>query len=162
MTYAIRTDDWWASFDEIARRFAELDRERPTAPLPCACGNPGCEQGATVIRSAHGTVGRYLRHKCRCEPCTVAHQKYRVSLRLPEVTVCGCKNPSCTRRTRRAVTHGLSCYFRHKCRCGVCMEGMRAYQRERRARVRSVAATVSPATATALEVGVLGSENTTA
>lgn len=110
--------------------------ETPTIQS-CACGNPVCVQQSKVMRVTHGHYSMYTNHKCRCAECREAYRVYRQRYRKPKVTACGCGNANCQRRTRREVTHGLSCYFRHKCRCGVCMTAMRNYQRERRARLRA-------------------------
>jgi hypothetical protein len=111
------------------------------AQTGCACGNPTCTMTAKTVRTPHGKYTRYTNHNCRCEPCVAAYREFRTKYRVVKPEVCGCGNTRCTRRTRREVKHGLSCYFRHKCRCDVCNSAMRAYQRDRRARLRAESAT---------------------
>ena len=108
-----------------------------TTTRPCACGNTACTQGSRTLRVSHGHYSMYTNHQCRCDLCKAAYRAFRQRYRQPAVERCGCGNPTCTRKTRREVQHGLSCYFRHKCRCATCMEGMREYQRNRRAAVRA-------------------------
>lgn len=107
---------------------------------PCACGNTTCTQGSKTLRVTHGHYSMYTNHNCRCLPCKAAYREFRQRYRQPAVQVCGCGNVACERKTRRQVQHGLSAYFRHKCRCEVCMTGMREYQRNRRAAMRAAKA----------------------
>jgi len=116
-----------------------MNTETTVVPI-CACGNPVCVQGSQTLRVSHGHYSMYTNHQCRCDLCRTAYRLYRQKYRVVPVEQCGCGNATCTRKTRREVQHGLSCYFRHKCRCGVCMEGMREYQRNRRAAVRAAKA----------------------
>jgi hypothetical protein len=111
---------------------------------PCACGNPTCTQGSVSLRVGHGHYSFYTNHNCRCDLCKDAYRVYRQKYRRPAVQICGCGNPLCGRRTRRQVAHGLSCYFRHKCRCETCRAGMREYQRNRREWLRAVKASEMP------------------
>ena len=107
---------------------------------PCVCGNATCTQQSIVLKVKHGDYSMYTNHKCRCPECREAFRLFRQRYRRPVVAVCGCGNATCTRKTRRRVVHGLSCYFRHKCRCDICMTAMRDYQRDRRARLRAAEA----------------------
>lgn len=115
-----------------------------TQVQPCACGNPTCTQGSTNLRVGHGHYSFYTNHNCRCDLCKAAYRVYRQKYRQPAVQQCGCGNPSCGRKTRREVVHGLSCYFRHKCRCETCRQGMREYQQQRREWLRAVEASKLP------------------
>ena len=115
-----------------------------TETRPCACGITTCTQGSATLRVGHGHYSMYTNHRCRCLLCKDAYRLYRQKYRKPVVQQCGCGNPTCTRKTRRAVVHGLSCYFRHKCRCEVCRAGMREYQQNRRTWLRAVNASNLP------------------
>jgi len=131
--------------------------------MACACNNSNCTQNRKSVRCGHGSYSMYVNHRCRCDLCRAANAKvgrdrYEAH-RLPKPDVCGCGNADCQRRTRRTVVHGLSCYFAHKCRCAICVRGMREYQQNRRAKLRqakSVTATITPATIEAPEMGVFG------
>jgi len=152
----------FTSYDELLEAMADsLDEDTldevftSPEPLPepeqvstCACGNPACRLMSKVVRTPHGTASRYTNHRCRCEPCAEAYRVFRKRYLVQRPAVCGCGNTSCTRHTRREVKHGLSCYFRHRCRCVTCKTAMRDYQRERRERLRGesepVAVTMYP------------------
>jgi hypothetical protein len=140
------TRPWWSSIDES---WVGTSPAVPTSS--CACGEPTCNRNVKVIRTPHGRYTRYLHHNCRCDLCVAAYEEFRASCRVPKPEVCGCGNPRCTRRTRRAVQHGLSCYYRHKCRCTICVTAVRDYQRAYRAQ-RRAESNPAPAPLTLMEV----------
>lgn len=132
-------ESWWDAYEPITTP-TEMMFELAVASersSSCACGNPACKMNAKTMRAPHGKYSRYNNHGCRCDLCVAAYQAFREKYLQPPLEVCGCGNARCTRKTRRVVKHGLSCYFRHKCRCEICKEGMRSYQRERRARIKA-------------------------
>jgi len=115
-----------------------MNTDTITSNRPCACGNTTCTQASITLRVGHGHYSFYTNHNCRCSLCRDAYRLYRQRYRQPAVQQCGCGNPTCSRKTRREVVHGLSCYFRHKCRCATCRAGMREYQQQRRAWIKAV------------------------
>jgi len=110
--------------------------------MACTCGVPTCKK--SVARCAHGSYSMYVNHGCRCSACREANaavgRKRYEKVRKPKPDSCGCGNPTCERRTRREVKHGLSAYFAHDCRCLACVTAMREYQQKRRATRRAAKA----------------------
>jgi hypothetical protein len=139
-------EDWWDAYETQGDvtpsepiQFVPV-RQVVTAPS-CACGNPTCTQGSKSVTTPHGRYTRYTNHNCRCEPCVEAYRVFRQRYRVEQVTQCGCGNRFCQRKTRREVKHGLSCYYRHKCRCKICVTAVRDYQRAYRAQRRAESTT---------------------
>jgi hypothetical protein len=76
--------------------------------------------------AAHGSLGRYTRLRCRCQPCKDAWNSYqrgrRAESRQRRLTARGTYVVD-------GIKHGAAGYGYHSCRCDVCVEGKRAIDR---------------------------------
>ena len=69
----------------------------------------------------HGTVNGYSNLRCRCERCRAAWTAYVTLYRLPGVTQRrAAQERGETYVTAKGITHGLTGYQSHSCRCDVC------------------------------------------
>jgi hypothetical protein len=68
----------------------------------------------------HGTISRYVKHRCRCSRCRRAAREHRLA-----------------RYQRGPTVHGTaSSYKNYGCRCPECVEANRVHERNRRAQKR--------------------------
>jgi hypothetical protein len=85
------------------------------------------------VTAAHGTVGRYKDHKCRCSDCREAVRQQRIGLR-EMAAANGGTYPG-------PITHGGAAYRNYGCRCEECTAANSASQLS--AQVRRNAATAA-------------------
>lgn len=74
----------------------------------------------------HGTYSRYNHWKCRCEDCRGANRIRKRIERTGDPT-----------RGLKAAQHGSRRKYNTGCRCALCKEASRVYQREYMARKRA-------------------------